>query len=119
MSIQKSIYLALLVDNENNRSLCIASVLQDTWDNHSLMDDPDEIEDIVGQIQIPGYKLESSGMDYSLLDIISLASDQEDTMLDESHYATLKSAILKEGYIINQELAEHIRTSSEGIYEPV
>lgn len=114
MNSKNNLYLAVLVETENN-FVCIAAVTKTTWDTRKLLDHPDDIEDIVSNISLPGYELESSGMDYSFLDIIT--KDGEDLIFDD--VPQLIEDLIKEGYTVNQDFSKHLEDSSVGLYVSV
>lgn len=112
MSVQKYLYLAVLIDTKMD-SLCIAAVTKDTWDNHKMYDDPDDIESVVSRIEVSGYFIESSGMDFSFLDIV----EKNEIPLTQKDAHALMSDILLSGFTINTDFAQKIHQDSMGHYE--
>ena len=112
MSVQKYLYLAVIIDTSHD-SVCVAAVTKDTWDTHKMYDNPNDIEDIVSRINVTGYFMESSGMDYSLIDII----EKDGMPLTVKDAATLVSDLQSNGFTINSEFAQNIHELSEGLYQ--
>lgn len=111
MSIQKYLYLAVLIDTSHD-SVCVAAVTKDTWDNHKMYDNTDDIEDVVARIQVSGYFLESSGLDFSFLDII----EKNEIPLTPKDAPALMNEIKKSGFVINHDFAHKIHEDSNGQY---
>ena len=116
MSAKNELYLAVLAESDSGY-LAIASVTKKTWDAEKLGDEPDEIEDLVASITLPNYTLESSGMDFSILDTIS--KDSSDFILDLNGALQLKNDLIAEGYTLNEEFAKDLENSSDGYYKVV
>jgi hypothetical protein len=112
MSIQKYLYLAVIIDTSQD-VVCVAAVTKDTWDTHKMYDDPNDIEDIVSRISVNGYFMESSGMDYSLLDVI----EKNGMPLTSKDAHILVNDLESNGFTINNEFAKNIHELSEGLYQ--
>lgn len=113
MKAQNELYLAVLIDTDQD-VVCIGTVTKQTWDAHQLLDEPDDIEHIVSTISVPGYGLESSGMDFSLLDIVT--KDEEDLPTDGA--LQLTKDLISAGYTVNVDFAKHLEQTSCGLYRP-
>lgn len=112
MSIQKYLYLAVII-NTNEDSVCVAAVTKDTWDTHKMYDDPSDIEDVVARISVNGYFMESSGVDYSFLDII----EKDGNPLTSKDASGLVRDLQSNGFTINNEFAKNIHDLSDGLYQ--
>lgn len=112
MSIQKYLYLAVIIDTSHD-SVCVAAVTKDTWDTHKMYDNPSDIEDIVARINVAGYFMESSGMDYSLIDII----EKDGLPLTSKDASGLVTDLEAHGFTVNPEFAKNIHDISEGLFQ--
>ena len=112
MSIQKYLYLAVIIDTSKD-VLCVAAVTKDTWDTHKMYDDPNDIEDIVSRINVNGYFMESSGMDYSLIDII----EKDGLPLTSKDAAGLIIDLESHGFTVNTDFAKNIHEISAGLFQ--
>jgi len=112
MSIQKYLYLAVII-NTTEDSVCVAAVTKETWDTHKMYDDPSDIEDIVARIAVNGYFMESSGVDYSFLDII----EKNGNPLTAKDASVLVRDLQSNGFTINTEFAKNIHDLSDGLYQ--
>lgn len=111
MNLKNDLYFSV-ARNVSDDYLILMLVKKQTWDTYEMKDEPDELSDFAYDFTLEGYVFEVTGQNGE--DCIDSIEREDGEEVDgQKLIEDLEAA----GYTVNQDIAEHFQSETNGFFE--